>query len=194
MFLHLPENFPRHLLHAIQLLGEHGIRDTVVGLANGAQRAGIALVCLLGRQVFLFGNLPQILLVGVGAAEENAVPRVEKRAGTQHILLQHIVDVLLNGAALSARDRRQLLHAHIVAVAHNRLIALDTAAAGLHSASGPEHHRAARRKSQHLHQSGPVSPTAEQASRLRNRRQAKQSHDSRADDFQKLCRFIGVVR
>ncbi len=76
MLLDLAENFARDGLEVVDLLTQHGVGDAVVRRADGAQRARIALVGLLGRDVFLFRGRIRVVGKGVGAAEENAAAAV----------------------------------------------------------------------------------------------------------------------
>ena len=76
MLLHLAEDLARDSLQVVDLLAQHGVGDAVVGRADGAQRARIALVRLLGRDVFLFHRLVCVVGKGVGAAEENTAAAV----------------------------------------------------------------------------------------------------------------------
>ena len=74
MLLDLAENFARNGLEMVDLLAQPGVGDAVVRAANGTQRARVALVGLLGRDVFLFRGRIRVVGKGVGAAEEMPRP------------------------------------------------------------------------------------------------------------------------
>ena len=169
----------------VDLFTQHGVGDAVVRAANGAQRARVALVRFLGRDVCLLRRFVRIVGKGVGVAEEHSSPAVQISARAEQSLFHHEVKIAFDLFAALARHGAEFVHSNVAALAHHGKVARDTRAAALHPLPGDEHGNTAGKEAAHgeeiFHHVG-IPAVGDDLTQHGHKTDAENAGDGRADD------------
>ena len=149
--LHRLEDLGRDFLQPVDLGGEHGVCDAVIGPADVPQDAGVALLRLLGGRGGLLGLLLAALPVLIRLAGAEEVPQLPVEIGLapEESLGDHGLQVLGHPPLGEARDSCQLLHGHGGPVPHHGEILGVALHAPVHGKAAAQHGAAA-----HQHRQG----------------------------------------
>ena len=193
MRLHLAEDPACHGFQVVDLFGKLRIGNAVVGIANGAQRAGIAFVRLLGRKVFLLGFFLCIALRGVRAAEQDAASAVHICLHAEHALFDHVFQIILDRPALPAGHDCQLVDRDGVALTDDRQITGDALGTPFHASARRQRHDAAGKKTddrKNILPQGSGPAVADHFADHAEQSDAEDPRDSKPDDREDIRRCV----